>query len=221
MSLKKHFDKLATLAPKEAVIEAALVPVKPQTAATVTMTKRTKLNVLQPATPRIVAKMIKANGVPPMSCDVCSLGTQCPKFEEESACAFNEAFAEFDTRQKEDVVALIHEVATDTKIRYRRAKFIEQRLNGGMPMPEVTRLGKDMIEQQSMLLAFDEQEATVSLSSEGEGEDLIARIFGTPSTEESVELNPAPEPAQLPNPVVDPIVIEEDVIDGSRVVLEG
>lgn len=217
---KELFNRAKQMAPEptiQAVIEAPKAV--QQSTSTVTITKKTnKLNVLQPASPRVVAKMAKAFSlIPPKACDQCALGTNCAVFEEGAACGLDSAFKAFNTRDKEEIVSQIHKVVSDTGERYHRQIYFEQVMNGGAPMPETSRLAKDYLEQQSMLLAFDEQDATVSLTTEGDADDILAGFFGGGPSEPEVDLNP---PQQLPNPVAVPVVLEEDQVDGSRVVYE-
>ena len=204
---KKLFKSLESPETTTATIEAPK-PVQPQQTATVTVTKKNRqLGILQPAPPAIVAKMLRKGGPPPMSCVTCSIGALCPEYDEAAVCAFNEYFKGYDTRNKDDVVAIVHEVFTDTKERYRRARYAEERINGGMPLPEVTRLGKDLLEQSNMVLTLNnEEEATLSMQAQGSGADILRDLFMAPPS----------APRQLPNPVQEPVVIH-DPVDGSRV----
>lgn len=215
---------------------------------TVTVSKRVKLNVFQPATERVRKQVQKAVGKrPQMECLRCQIGSDCPEYEEGEVCAFNEEFSAFDTRNKEDVMALQHEVVNSTKERWRRQLYAEQRIGGGAPMPETSRLAKDLLEQTNMLYALDNEEASLTVSGNQNGnENILLKLFGGPAapaptipvTESHVVRhtpNPVVEPPALPlqglmppRPTIDMapevvtevMVIAEDQSDGSRLVKE-
>lgn len=215
---------------------------------TLTVSKRVRLNVFQPATERVRQQVQKAVGKrPPMECLRCQIGSDCPEYEEGEVCAFNEEFAALDTRNKEEVMALQHEVVNSTKERWRRQVYAEQRIGGGAPMPETSRLAKDLLEQTNMLYALDNEEQSLTISSNQSGnENILLKLFGgPPAAPVAIPVTESHVVSQTPNPLVEPAavplpglmpprptidmppdvatevtVIAEDQSDGSRIVKE-
>ena len=201
-SLKRLFATADKPAPSVVAEKQPAAPAKPPVTVTV---KRRRLAIFEPPPPEIAKKIAAAKGNQPgRECSTCEIGTNCPEFEDGSACAYTGEFEAFGTRSKADLSVVIHNVFETNVERYQFAKFAEKRVHGGAPTPEVTRLGREVLEQANMLLALDEQEASMTIGSDGDDAGgILASLFG--DGPEEIEVNPPPELPE-PNPVVNPVV---------------
>lgn len=196
---------------QETVVEASIEPPK-KTGPTVTATiKKRRLDIFKEPSPEMAEKIAKARGKRPgLECSTCEIGTNCPEFEDGSACAYDEEFTALGTRSKEEISAIFHEVVESNIERWKFARYAEKRIHGGAPTPEVTRLSNVVMEQISALIALNDQEE--SLTVEGDGEDnILASLFGGQSADAGIDLNPNPQLVEA-NPVVNPVPPPKEVV---------
>lgn len=76
--------------------------------------------------------------LPSVACNSCPITDKCPEFKPGSACAFEDAFGGLPTRDLENTMPVLEQLADMQVKRARRAAFVEMRF-GGQLDPNVTR----------------------------------------------------------------------------------
>ena len=205
--LKHLFEAAAATQPQTAEVSEPTAVEKKATTVTLTAKAKPKLSVLSPASEEVLRKNKRLGIVPAMACNVCAIAEDCPEFTPGDACHFDEAWSQHDSRSLEDVIAMQHEVQTTNLKRFRRAKFMEERVHGGMIDPNVSRLGKDVMEGAMHLINLENSHREITMTQEmgqdDEVDPILAAFMGAP-TETAIELNPEPPALPQPNPVFVP-----------------
>lgn len=207
--LKHLFDAAAATQPQTAEVSEPTAVEKRPTTVTLTAKAKPKLSVLQPASEEVLRKNKRLGIVPAMSCDVCAIAEDCPEFTPGDACHFDEAWSSFDSRDLGDLIAMKHDVVKSNFKRYQRAKLMEERVHGGMIDPNVSRLGKDVMEGAMHLINLENSHREITMTQEMSQDDevdpILAAFMGAPA-ETAIELNPEPPALPQPNPVYQPPV---------------
>lgn len=151
--------------------------------------------------------------MPKLACDTCYLADNCPYFKPKSVCYYNKEVNKFDTRDMEDVVAMMADIANMGAQRLIMARIFEIQ-DGGMPDRTVT----DLMNQQVNLLqtmkdlhrsskGLDGAGNSIQVSASGEtGNSILEKLFGNLGGEVPVEQRRDVTPEQR-NPV-------DDILEG-------
>lgn len=78
-------------------------------------------------------------GLPGIACNGCAAAEQCPKFQENATCAFDEFFGGLPSRDMSNLIPRLEVIADQQWARGQHALYVERRKAGGQLMPEVTR----------------------------------------------------------------------------------
>lgn len=96
---------------------------------------------------RKMHKKVYSDKYPKFACDSCHLAQRCPEHKAGYACAFNEMFFRFDTRDMSDIISSMQGIVEFSMARMQRAMMAEVQ-NGGVPDPQVSQL---MTQNMSMM----------------------------------------------------------------------
>jgi hypothetical protein len=96
---------------------------------------------------RKIHKKVYSDKYPKFACDSCHLAQRCPEHKAGYACAFNEMFFRFDTRDMSDIISSMQGIVEFSMARMQRAMMAEVQ-NGGVPDPQVSQL---MTQNMSMM----------------------------------------------------------------------
>lgn len=94
-----------------------------------------------------VTKKTLLGNTPKIMCDNCIERNSCPEFKRGYVCAFDKVFSKFDTRNPQDVVDALYEMANVSVSRLQRA-LVQENLDGGM----ITGTVSNLIDQNLRIL---------------------------------------------------------------------
>ena len=143
-------------------------------------------------------------------CDNCIERNSCPEFKRGYVCAYDKVFSKFDTRNPQDVVDALYEMANVSVSRLQRA-LVQENLDGGM----ITGTVSNLIDQNLRILtdlkkmeqsgAMEVMRRTTTVHPDGTIEEtqsienpqaggILAQLFAQPSqvrpdVEKADELN--------------------------------
>jgi len=153
----------------------------------------------------LAAEKRKLKILPQMSCSTCTIGPECPEYQEGYVCAYEDSFRAYPTRDLDAVMELMAEVVDENKARWRRQLLIERVVNGGMQDPNTTRLGEVVAAGAEKLLRLQQEAQRVTVTASGpataEGGaqvgGILSKLFGQRSEPQTaIEVNPELPEAQ-------------------------
>lgn len=157
-----------------------------------------------------VTKKTLLGNTPKIMCDNCIERNSCPEFKRGYVCAYDKVFSKFDTRNPQDVVDALYEMANVSVSRLQRA-LVQENLDGGM----ITGTVSNLIDQNLRILtdlkkmeqsgAMEVMRRTTTVHPDGTIEEtqsienpqaggILAQLFAQPSqvrpdVEKADELN--------------------------------
>lgn len=87
---------------------------------------------------RRIQKKIYSDKFPKFACDTCYSAQKCAEYKAGYACAFNEMFSRFDSRDMSDIIDGMNGMVNHNMARMQRAMMMEV-MNGGVSDPQVTQ----------------------------------------------------------------------------------
>ncbi len=90
--------------------------------------------------------------LPGLRCGVCSIGSECPKYEETAtSCALEDNFNAFPVRDADNILAGIETIVDINKSRLFKLYMMENLVEGGMPSEKATSMSEVVLGQLQML----------------------------------------------------------------------
>jgi len=169
--------------------------------------------------PRYVQKVqegyLALQQVPQLRCEVCSIGEDCPQYDEGSTyCRYQGNLSAFPVRDADNLLAAMEYIVDRNKSRLFKAFMIEDMVEGGMPGDKATSLSETVLNQLERLREQrSEMEGQAVRVSTGGG--VLSKIFGVGKGTGAVAVQVnvgTPEDKQVP-PVVGTCPGEEVLAD--------
>lgn len=139
-------------------------------------------------------KKLYSNKYPKMACDSCINAQKCPEYKAGYACAYNQMFERFNTRDMGDIIQAMQGITEFSLVRLQRGMLTET-MEGGLPDPNVTNMmnqtmgllsqlqrmyetgSQEVIRQTKIMRADGTQEMTTQVSNPQRG-GILEKIFG-------------------------------------------
>ena len=177
------------------VVEAIAVVEKPQSSVKLSTEHKSSVPVFQVGEPvDLVAEGSKLAILPKQSCNSCTIGPSCPKYEIDAVCAYEAAFRAFPMRDVQSVLAVKREVLEGNIARLRMARLQEQVVSGGAYDPQVTKISEVVDAQLTGFLELSRSVQKVDVTVLGEEParkgGILSQLFGPAVERTVVDLNP-------------------------------
>ena len=130
--------------------------------------------------------------IPPLECSTCTVGVQCPKFNEGDICGYESSFSSFDIRSATGIIQAMEMMLVQNLKRLQLMYLFEQVQSGGLVDPNITRLSSEVQGQMRNLLELKRQTQTITVETTGPAVGgVLSRMFGAPTNApSSLELHP-------------------------------
>lgn len=124
------------------------------------------------------------NHIPTLNCATCFNSGTCEHYQNGALCYYKDSLKQFDTRDPEDAKDALAEIANIAMERLSTA-YLSERLNGGMPQKEVTKLMTDAFNYVAKLKEIED--STKAIVAERK---TVVLPNGKTEVRESLQANP-------------------------------
>lgn len=148
-------------------------------------------------------KKMYSSKFPKMACDTCFVAQKCPHYKAGCACAYNDIFNKYDTRDMGDIIQAMQGIAEYSLSRTQRAMMFEV-MEGGLPDPALSGLmdqtmrymqqikamydtGNQEVLRQTKIIRSDGTEETTTQLTNPRSGGILEKIFGNMGAESKPE----------------------------------